>query len=343
MLSRLFSIAPRPRHALLVASLLAAPGLVAAPALAQPKGAPAGATSDAATTKKAVDLFKKAQGLYKANKFADALPAFRESYGLVPSPNSRIYIARCLAATGDPVAAYQEFEALIADVDARNDPKYQDARNASVAERDELAANKLALVTITVNNPSPATKVAIGARDIPADAWGKPVAVAPGAVEVTLTTPPGAPQTRRIDLVAGQKVPVALDASPPVVTPPPVASSSGGSRGFLRPAAYVAGGVGVVGMGLFAAFGGLATSTYADLESKCQGTDGSRACPSGTQGQIDDGKMQKDVANVGLIIGAAGLATGVTLFVLSIDRGPKKEAQVQPVAGPGYVGVQGVF
>ena len=340
MVSRLLSSTLRPRHALLVATLIAAPALVAPDAVAQPAGA--AAPSDA-STKKALDLFKKGQGLYKANKHAEALPLFRESYALVQSPNSRIYIARCLAATGEAVAAYEEFEALIADVDARNDPKYQDARTAAVAERDELAQNKLALVTITVNNPSPGTSVSIGGRDIPAETWGKPVAVAPGSVDVTITTPPGAPQTQRVDLTAGDKRPIALDAAPAAATPPPVASSSGSSRAMLRPAAYVAGGVGVVGMGLFAVFGGLANATYSDLEGKCQGSGGAKACPPDAQGQIDDGKMQKDVANAGLIIGAAGLATGVTLFVLSMDGGKKQESQVQPVAGPGYLGVRGTF
>jgi hypothetical protein len=340
MTARPSSLALRPRHLLLVASLIAAPALTSAPAFAQPGAA---APSDAAATKKALDLFKKGQGLYKSNKFAEALPLFRESYGLVASPNSRIYIARCLASTGDVVAGYEEFEALIADVDARNDPKYADARTAAVAERDELAQNKLALVTITVQNPSPSTKVSIGGRDIPVEKWGKPVPVAPGPTEVTITTLPGNPQTRNVDLAAGEKKPIALDAAPPTTAPPPVASSGGSSRSMLRPAAYVAGGVGVVGMGLFAVFGGLANSTYSDLTNKCQGSDGARSCPSDARGQIDDGKMQKDVANAGLIIGAAGLAAGVTLFVLSMDRGPKKEAQVQPVAGPGYVGVQGVF
>ena len=58
--------------------------------------------------------------------------------------------------------------------------------------------------------------------------------------------------------------------------------------------------------------------------------------------------MQKDVANAGLVIGAVGLAAGVTLFVLSLDRGGAKKdeapaPQVQPIAGPGYLGVQGTF
>lgn len=343
--SRRIASAPRLRHVFVAASLLVAQTLGAAPVSAQPKGAPAGASADAAA-KKALDLFKKGQALYKANKFAEALPLFRESFALVPSPNSRILIARCLVGTGDFLAGYQEFDAVIADVDARQEAKYQQTRDAAVQERDELANTKLAIVTISVANAAPGTRVAIGDKDIPADTWGKPMPMMPGAVDVTLTTPPAPPQTQRVDLRAGEKRPIALDAAPGgAPPPPPPTTSSGGSRAVLRPIAYLAGGIGVAGFGVFGVFGGLASATYSDLESKCSGGEGSRVCPSDTQGQIDDGKMQKDVANIGLIVGAVGLAAGVTLFVLSIDRGPKKEAavHVQPVVAPGYVGFQGAF
>lgn len=320
--------------------------LGAAPVSAQPKGAPSAAASADANVKKALDLFKKGQALYKANKFAEALPVFRESYALVPSPNSRILIARCLIGTGDLVAGYQELEALIADVDARQEAKYQQTRDAAAQERDELANTKLALVTISVANASAGTRVAIGDRDIPAETWGKPMPMMPGAVDVSVTTPPAPPLTQRVDLRAGEKRPLALDAAPSSAPPPPPPTTgSGGSRAVLRPIAYLAGGIGVAGFGVFGVFGGLASATYSDLESKCEGGEGSRVCPSNTQGQIDDGKLQKDVANIGLIVGAVGIAAGVTLFVLSIDRGPKKEAAVQmhPVVAPGYVGFQGAF
>lgn len=334
----------RHRSATLAASLLALHVMAVTPAVAQAQGAPPAAPSEA-NTKKAVELFKKGQGLYKANKFAEALPILRESYGLVASPNSQIYIARCLAGTGDNVAAYLEFEALIADVDARKDPKYQQTRDSAVQERDEVAA-KIALVTVTVANPSPDTRVSVGSKDVPADRWGKPIPVQPGKIEVSLTAPPAPPQTQSVELTAGQKRAVALDAKPATAggsTPEP---SSGGARKILRPAAYVAGGIGVAGMGVFAVAGALANVTYGDLESKCSKGTGTKVCPGTTQSQIDEGKVQKDVANIGLIVGAVGLAAGVTLFIVSREPAKKDEApkpEVQAVVGPSYLGVQGTF
>ena len=338
----------RPRIVALVASLAVAHVAGASPAFAQPKGGASAAPADA--TKKAVELFKKAQALYKANKFADALPIFRESYATVASPNTQLNIARCLAATGDHVGAYIELNALIADVDQRKDPKYQPARDSAVTERDD-AANKIALLTVNVANPAAGTRLSVGGRDIPRDAWGQPIPLAPGAIDVSLITPPGTPKTQQLQLQAGEKRPISLDAAakaadaPP--PPPPGGGSTGGSRRILRPISYAAAGVGVAGFAMFAVGGVLATSTYADLDKKC-GAGATRFCDSSAKGQIDSGKLQKDLANAGLIIGSVGLAAGVTLFLLSRDSGPKKEGaadkpQVHAVLSPSYVGLQGTF
>lgn len=343
---RRFLSAPRYRIAILSASLAAAYALGAAPAFAQPKGAAPAAASSDANPKKALELFKKGQGLYKANKFAEALPLFRESYQLVASPNSRFYVARCLAGTGDNVGAYVEFEAVIADIDARAEAKYKDTRDVAAQERTDVAA-KIALLTVNVANAGADTRLSVAGVDIARDAWGKPIPLAPGAVEVVLTRPPAAPESQRLELRAGDKRPLELDAAiaaaPP--PPPPPGAVSAGSRRVLRPIAYLAGGIGVAGMGVFAAFGVMANGTYSQLEKDCSKAGGTRVCPSTSQKQIDDGKLQKDIANIGLIAGAAGLATGVTLFILSRDSSPKTDEAptVQPVVGPAYLGVQGSF
>jgi hypothetical protein len=333
---------PRPRS-ILAASLVAVHLIAAVPSSAWAQGAPPAAPSEA-DTKKAIELYKKGQSLEKSKKYAEALAAFRESFALVQSPNSRIYIARCLGGTGDYVAAYLEFEAVIADIDARQEAKYQPTRDAAVQERDE-AAGKIAMVTVSVANATPETRVSLGLKEVPREQWGKPMPMQPGTVEVSLSNPPAAPQTQTIEITAGQKRAIDLDvkgASGGQVEPPP---PTGNRLKSLRPVAYAAGGVGVVGIGMFAVAGALANVTYSDLDTKCAAGTGMRSCPSSAQGQIDEGKVQKDVANVGLVIGAIGLATGVTLFILSRDSGKKDEpkTEVQGVVGPSYLGVQGTF
>ncbi|MEZ4308674.1 MAG: hypothetical protein R3F14_11570 [Polyangiaceae bacterium] len=143
---------------------------------------------------------------------------------------------------------------------------------------------------------------------------------------MTITTPPGRRSRSAWNFAAGDKRAIDLDAKPAgsTVEPPPGKSGplvSSSTRRILRPASFAAGGVGVAGFAMFAISGGLASATYDSLDQKCTAGSGTRTCPADAQSQIDEGKTQKDLANVGLVIGAAGLAAGVTMFVLSIEPG----------------------
>jgi hypothetical protein len=100
----------------------------------------------------------------------------------------------------------------------------------------------------------------------------------------------------------------------------------------------VAGGVGAAGLVTFAVAGLMAHSTYDDLNSACKGG----PCPPDKSGEISSGKTQQAIANVGLVVGLAGVATGATLFVLSLPKAqPSSNAAV--VVSPSWVGVQGRF
>jgi hypothetical protein len=106
----------------------------------------------------------------------------------------------------------------------------------------------------------------------------------------------------------------------------------------------VAAGVGVAGLGLFTVAGIMANSTYSDLSESCGGP-----CPPDRQGDVDAGKTEQTLANIGLIVGAVGLAAGATLFVLSVTGGesePTDEGSApssQLVVGPGYAGLRSSF
>src|SRR4051812_4881405 len=95
-----------------LAALVALPLLTtASPALAQPAGPPPSAD----TTQKATAFFTKGGELFKAKRFGAALEQFEQSYRLVPSPNSHLYIARCRRDMGETRAAYLEFDKVLAE------------------------------------------------------------------------------------------------------------------------------------------------------------------------------------------------------------------------------------
>lgn len=311
---------------------------------------PAAAAPDEAATKKATALFLKGSEFFKVNRYALALEQFRQSYATVPSPNSRLYIARCLAALGEHREAHREFSKVIVEVDARGpgDQKYAPTRETARVEREELNP-KVAIVTITPPAAKLDLTVRVGGEIIPPVQWNTPIAVTPGLVPVDIQIGNQAAAAQSLTLAAGEKRTIVLDASPAVQAAsgkgqgaePPRETKGGGS--LMRPVAYAAGGVGVVGMVMFAVAGSMSKSTYSKLESQC----GQAPCPSTLSGDISKGKTQQTVANVGLGLGLVGLAAGTTMFLLAPsgkkgDAAPKK-AGAHMELGPGYVGVAGQF
>ncbi|MGK3996887.1 tetratricopeptide repeat protein [Sorangium sp. So ce1024] len=319
---------------------------------------PAAAADDAASTptpdavEKAQGLFKKGAALFESRRYALALEQFRASYAAVASPNSRLYIARCLAELGDLPEAYLEFERVAEEAAARakTEERYAQTEQTAHLERDEIA-RKIALLTVTVARPESATSLTIAGKEVPRERWGKPYPVKPGKAEVVLRTQvTSIPQT--VELSAGEAKTLPIDADPSAPDgdaglldegPLPPATAGPSPRAYLRPYAYAAGGVGVAGLGVFTIAGLMANSTYSDLAESCQGP-----CPIDRQDDVDAGKTQKTVANVGLVIGAIGLVTGTTLFILSITGGGADEPQrsatsPELLVAPGYVGLRGAF
>lgn len=311
-----------------------------------------GALPDVATPvqrEQAQARFARGRDLMGKKQYDEALVEFRASHEIVASPNTRLEIARCLRAAGKLVAAYAELGRT--SVEAKEmlgqDHRYQKALDASAAERKEIEP-QLGFVTLTVQNATPDTKVAIDGEELRRAAWSEPVPVTPANSQIVITTPGHPPVEQTVTLAAGQRqsltidalqgdasaaAPPAPDAPAPDTTPPP--------RSSLRPLAYGVGAVGAAGLLTFGVFALLAKSTYDDLNAACAGG----PCPASKSGEIDSGKTQQTVANVGLVLGAAGLAAGVTLFVLTAPKSsaPSSSASAALVVSPGWSGVRGQF
>lgn len=315
-------------------AITAVTATVSEPAQAQP-----------AQQKQATDLFKQGTTLYQQKNFAAALEKFRASYALVPSPNSSLYIARCMAELGQVKEAHAQFRKTVAEAEARvgAEPKYQPTLDTARRELEELN-NRLSFVTIQVRNPQPGTTLRIGTQNIPREQWGQPIMVDPGSVDVVLETPGAAPIVQRHSLRGGERKTV--DISPQSVNvggnlpPPGPRQDEGGDMGVLLPLAITFGAVGVVGMGMFGVAGGMSLSTYSEVEDNCPNG------PACSNELIDRGEREQLIANIGVIIGGVGLAAGATFLIVDLATGgPSSEAKgpVNLAIGPGYVGVDGTF
>jgi hypothetical protein len=97
---------------------------------------------------------------------------------------------------------------------------------------------------------------------------------------------------------------------------------------------WITGGLGVVGLGVGAAFGVIAVSKKSDASCDATGTCNNYAA-------VGDAKTAATAANVGLIAGGALVATGAALLLFTHDGGGKTETRGAGVHAAPMVGLTG--
>ncbi len=286
--------------------------------------------------------FLKGRDLYNAKSYDAALVELTASLEVVASPNTRLYIARCLREMGRPAAAYAELGRTITEAkeNAGADNRYDKAAQAAEEERSQLST-KLGFVELRVTHWTPDTTVKVANEEVKHPAWDAPIAVTPGPTEVVIETPGQPTIKKQIDVAAGQHQVVAVDASgedPAMVATP--AEAEPPTKPTLRPYFYATAGLAVVGLTTFIVAGSLANGTYSKLKDAC----GSTSCPPGHADDISSGKTQQTFANVGLAVFVIAGAASVTLFFVgSPKKASPAAATARVTAGPSWVGLQGAF
>jgi hypothetical protein len=162
-------------------------------------------------------------------------------------------------------------------------------------------------------------------------------------------TPPGAPEIAR--------APQSPTSSSPERATPSSSSDSAtrdvapsSKKNGKRIASYVAFGVGAIGLGMGTFFVASSVSKHSQADDKFKQCGGASGC-------TDDNPLSRDVSSlddsarsaekigiVGLVTGGLGVATGVTLFVLSRRQEPAAASfRIEPRIGFGSAGVAGTF
>lgn len=316
--------------------LLAALALASAPASSQDN------------TAFAQQRFTRGAGLYEQRSFGPALDEFRASLALYGSPNTRLYVARCLRELGRLDEAISEFERSMREAADRapTDPRYSATRDA--AQTEMLAIEpQVGRLTLTIPDPPAGVVMRVNDREIPREALGVAFPVMPGRLRIVVESMETETATREAEVAAGREVTVGVvlqrrpqrpggqaELQRPVL---PVASPS---RGFSRNWSWVGFGVGAAGLIGFAAFGASANGIFSDLQTRC----GNTTCPPSEQGSVNQGRTFTTAANVSLGVGIAGVVAGVVLLI--VGRSPNADRPAPRVSlqvGTDSVGVAGAF
>ncbi len=256
--------------------------------------------------------FVNAQKLFQVGKFADALPLFLDVAETTRSPNARLYVGHCFEQLGRMADAYKAFELVVKQTSANRDDKYEPAHEAALAELALLNV-RVGKLVISLTDIPPGVAVTLDGTPIDEKDMGSSIVVPPGDHHIEATANGVSPAHRDVNVDGGEMKTVILsltklEEARAVIAPAPAKTRSNESRS--------AGGVGLLGVGLFTVAGLSAKSTFDKLQ---------RECPAGCTdvGHLDDidrGRILQTGANAGLVIGVLALGTGVTLVILGGEK-----------------------
>jgi hypothetical protein len=155
----------------------------------------------------ALQRFEEGRAAFEAGKYEAALVAFRASLELQPSPNSRLYIGRCLRALGKTASAFTSLRLAAREAQDRlvasGEKRYVATRDAANQEAAELEA-KVPHATIAVPSDVPSDfRVTLDGEDLPRSSWGAAVPLDPGAHVVAASGHRVAPFEERFTMKDG--------------------------------------------------------------------------------------------------------------------------------------------
>lgn len=304
---------------LLRAGLVLGSLVLAAPAAAQ----------DIAT---AEALFNKGFDDMKAHRYETGCKALAESQRLDPRAGTLFTLATCEAEWGRIATAASRFGDYLALYDRLSDDK-----KAAQAERHKVATEtrqsllpEVPLLTLSLPKGAPAGTVVRRDGEVVAEAaLGLSLPVDPGEHILTTQVPGGPVQELKITLAKGEKKVVTLEVAaanvgpaptptvPTVPAAPVVEPTSTGPSG-RRVATYVVGGVGLAGLVVGAAMGGLAMAQKGVIDQHCGAGIGQEQNTNCDQSGFDAANGAKSAAlgsTLGLAVGGALAATALVLFL----------------------------
>jgi len=310
---------------------------------------------------------------YEAGDYAQALDLFQRAESLVHAPPHVLFMARAHEKLGHLVTARELYNKIMRENLPASAPQaFRDAQTAA-EEEIKTVEPRLARLTVSVEVPVGVVPVVtMDGKEVPAALLGVPRPVDPGEHVVEAKAEGYLPAQQRTALSEGgtgtlalklEVDPNAVVAAPPPepaaeTQPEPAASATpedqapeGGSN--LKTPAYIALGVGAVGLGLGVVFTLQSAGKRSDADDKyaecaSRGVDGQCKQDDPLASEVasldDDAGSAQTLAIVGYAVGGLGVAAGVTLLILDSQSGQSaREPRIVPWVGYQSAGVTGTF
>ena len=290
------------------------------------------------TATSASALFRRGRDLYDNHEYADALAAFQGSLAAENSPNTLLYIGRCLRGLGRVRDAYVAISRAAADANQRaiTEPRFVAAAESARSEAQALVP-ELAFVTVHIPSPPIGIEVRLNEELLETSAMDQRIPYDPGGILVRARAPHYAPFEQQLHVEAGQatRIEIAMMPTPDAMGRVDVPGAEH-RIDVARPGHHrtpVGRTVGLIGMGVGGAvsiFGlvaaGFAESEYQTLVASCgEG----RCLPNVTGAAVHRaaGETWQLLANTSIIAGSVVFVAGAIMAIAI--RPPSDEASAR--------------
>jgi hypothetical protein len=286
---------------------------------------------------------------------------------LYHAPTTLERLGECQVNLGQLVAGTENLNRVVRETLPPNAPPPFVAAQQRAAQLLAVAQPRIGKLRIHVEG-APLDKVSatVDGTSVPSALFDSGRPTDPGPHEVRATAPGFKTATASLQLAAGseQQVSLVLESDPNAVlaagsaapgTQAPggeaqssAVASTSASTGPNRVPAFIAFGVGGVGVVIGAVSGIMALGTKSSLDNACA----NKVCPSASQSDIDALSTRATVSTIGFIVGAAGVALGTVLLVTArggetrtaaSSSSPAVRLRVHPWLGVASAGVGGTF
>jgi len=322
------------------------------PGRAHAQGPSNSAAVDAANLDLARSVAVTGREAFNSGDYETALALFRRAYALYPAPTVVLYEARTLEKMGLLIEAVDAYARTVTiPVNAAAPAQFAEATAQAREEGDALRARipTLVLELRGASLSDPALVVKVNGTEQDKAKLGRAQRLNPGTYRIDGSVGALRQATAEVTLVPGQSRRVELnlvDVSAATGATVDVAPNSAGEEPTRRhpvPAlAYVAGGVGVVGVGAGVITGLLANQKYGEAEELCA----DHRCTAGTSGfdAVDGFRTWRMVSSISYGVGAVGIAAGVVLWLTaSSDDEPGETGSIEPWGTTKTAGIRGRF
>lgn len=288
-------------------------------------------------TTRADALFQEGKLLMEQAKFVEACDKLAESDALDPAIGTLGLLATCHEQQGRLATAWREYNQTATRAEAVGDERGAFARERAKAIEPQVPKLLVRFVIVDPNSVVLRSGVRLQAEEL-----GVPTPIDPGTYEIVVRYPDKPEFRATVTALVGKTAEVEVpNPNAPkqqdVARKAPIVATAPTSISGTKIGALIAGGIGVVGLGVGAAYGISAAGKNSSSISIQQRCISPQECEKGKELR-SQAFAAATVANVGVGIGLVGVGTAVVLALLpnrSASVGSKnKEARFIPWAAP---------